>query len=133
MEVSMDKKRKSNLPEEMLGKSADPEWQAKMQEGRKKRFAADRAVKEAMTNPDIFREGGMKAILHKYPDAMDKFAEKLYTKAMDGDRTSMDIMVNMFDLKAPKKSEVTVKNEDISAEEALELLKKKMKKDDDDG
>ena len=132
MEVSMDKKRKSNLPEEMLGMSKDPEWQAKMQEGRKKRFAADRAVKEAMTNPDIFREGGMKAILAEHPDAMDRFAEKLYTKAMDGDKTSMDIMVNMFDLKAPKKSEVTVKHEDISPDEALELLKKKMK-DVDDG
>ena len=133
MEVSMDKKRKSNLPKEWLGMSKDPDHQAKMQEGRKKRFAADRAVKEAFTNPDMFREDSMKAILHKYPDAMDRFAEKLYMKAMDGDRTSMDIMVNMFDLKAPKKSEVTVKNEDISAEEVLELLKKKMKKDDDDG
>ena len=132
MEVSMDKKRKSNLPKEMLGKSADPEWQAKMQEGRKKRFAADRAVKEAMTNPDIFREGGMTAILHKYPDAMDRFAEKMYEKAMDGDKSSTDIVVNMFDLKAPKKSEVTVKHEEISPEEALELLKKKIK-DDDNG
>ena len=127
----MAKKRKSNLPKEMLGMSADPEWQAKMQEGRKRKFAADRALKEALTNPDMFREDSIKAILHKYPDAMDRLAERLYAKAMDGDRTSMDIVVNMFDLKAPKKSEVTVKNEDISAEEALELLKKKMKGDDD--
>ena len=129
MEVSMA--RKSNLPKEMLGMSKDPDHQAKMQEGRKRKFAADRAVKEAMTNPDIFREGGMKAILAKYPKAMDKFAEKLYARAMNDDKVAMDIMVNMFDLKAPKKSEVTVKHEEISPEEALELLKKKMKGDDD--
>ena len=88
----MAKKIKSNLPEEMLGMSKDPDHQAKMQEGRKRKFAADRAVKEAMTNPDIFREGGMKAILGKYPKAMDKFAEKLYARAMNDDKVAMDIM-----------------------------------------
>ena len=62
---------------------------------------------------------------------MDRFAVKMYEKAMENDKSSTDIMVNMFDLKAPKKSEVTVKHEEISAEEALELLKKKMKGDDD--
>ena len=87
------------------------------------RAKAQKKLKEVLSSPDGFRQEALEAILEVDPNAIDKFAKSIYKNALDGDKFSADLVSKMLGLDAPKKSEITVK-EEMSPEEALQILNK---------
>lgn len=87
---------------------------------------ARRKMKEMLANPDGFREEAIEAILEIAPDAMEKLAQTIYQKALEGDKFAIDMATKMFGLDAPKKAELKIV-EEMDAEEAANVIKNALK------
>ena len=86
------------------------------------RRTARAKMKKMLSEPDKFREEAIEAILEVDPNAMDALAKTIYQKAIEGDKFCIDMLSKMFSIEAPKKAELTVK-EEMSKEEALKILR----------
>lgn len=82
-------------------------------------------MREAMLS---LREDALQALIEKDPEIFEKLVATIATKAVEGDRDAMRLMVSMGGLEAPKKQETTLKKKEMSAEEAQSILDKALKK-----
>ena len=115
------------------GQWSDPEKareaQKKSTESKKRNNAIRKQVQEFLTNPDGIREEVLTAILDKHPEAVQLFAEKLFSDAMreDSDKQAREIVSKMLGLDAPKRTEVKDTTPEMTPEEAMAVLMKAQK------
>ena len=104
----------------------DPEAARRAQAKGTETKRARKAIKDLFKDPGAIRDQAVAALLNNDPEVFEKVVQSIAMNAVDGDKAAQQMMMSIGGLDAPKKTEATIKADDISPEEAKKRLMKMM-------